>query len=161
MWNREHRTRQARSYVLLNFEKVENTTARFFDELEQLRIYLTSSEPAVCSIHLMAPKDHRETLSAFQAMGIEVTPIVASAQFDRIPKKVCEKLTDPLRNLLATALDQDADCVITADAGILSYVEEFNEAWSAADLKRLLLRYSETFARGHDVPWAFCAQGLV
>ena len=141
--------------MLVHLEKVDRATTLFFDELEQLRIYLASSDPPVCSIRLMATSDHRDTIAAFRAVGIEVLPVEGSTRVDRIPKGIAENLTDSLKLVLATALDQDADCIVTTDSGLLPYVKEFDEAGVLLTSSDFMLRYAETFARGHDVPWAF------
>lgn len=141
--------------VVLHLENVDHAVAAPFDELEQLRIYLGSSEPPICSIRLLALAEPRNTIAAFQAIGIEVLPIAASTRIDRVPKGVAETLTDPLKLLLATALDHDADCIVTADSGLLSYTKEFDEAGVLLTSGDFLLRYAEIFVRGYDIPWAF------
>jgi hypothetical protein len=141
--------------VLLHLAKVDNATAVSFDELEQLRVYLAALDPPVCSIRLLAPVEHREVLAAFRTIGIEVLPIAVSTRVDHITKDFAKELADPLKTLLATALDQDADCVVTDDSGLLSYVKEFCEVGVLLTSSDFLLRYAETFVRGHDVPWAF------
>lgn len=141
--------------VLLHLKRVDRATAVSFDELEQLRVYLASSNPPVCSIRLLATVDHSGTIAAFHEIGVEVSPVAASKTVDRVPKDVAKNLTDPLKVLLATALDQDADCIVTADSGLLSYAKEFEDAGVLLTSSDFLLRYAETFVRGHDVPWAF------
>jgi hypothetical protein len=141
--------------VLIHLEKVNDAIAAALDELEQLRVYLASLVPPFCSIRLLALADHRDTIAAFGTIGIEVSPIAMSTRVDRVPKDAAERLTDPLKILLATALDYDADCVVTDDSALLSYVKEFDEAGVLLTSTDFLLRYAETFVRGHDLPWAF------
>jgi hypothetical protein len=141
--------------VLLQLERVNAATAASFDELEQLRIYLSASSEPVCSIRLLAPTDHRETFASLRAIGVEASLITATTRVDLVPKHLAESLPDSLKSLLATALDQDADCVVTADTGLLSYAKEFDDAGVLLTSSDFLLRYAETFVRGHDIPWAF------
>lgn len=141
--------------VLLHLENLNGTTAASLQELEQLRAYLKSLDPRDCSIRLLAATDHRRILLTLRALEIEARPVTRSTSIERIPRNIAKDLTEPLKSLLSTALDQDADCIVTADSGMLSYVEEFNQAGVLVTSCDFLLRYAETFVRGHDVLWAF------
>lgn len=124
------------------------------DQIEQLRIYLGALNICV-SIDLFCPEAHTETRLALHGMGIECQIVPESKQVERIPKKTAEKLDECLRGLLATALECDADCVLTDDRSLLPYVEDFADAGVLLTSGDFLLRYVEAFVRGHDVPWSF------
>ncbi len=141
--------------VLLHLEGIKDSTLAALDELEQLRIYLTSLNPRICSIGLVFPADNDKALAALERIRIEVLPVPLSDQAGRVPKKIADKLTTPLIGLLATALSYDLDCVVTEDQALLSYVAEFAEAGVLLTSPDFLLRYTEVFARGNDLPWAF------
>ncbi|MGC2770074.1 MAG: hypothetical protein WA232_00155 [Candidatus Sulfotelmatobacter sp.] len=141
--------------VLIYVEKIDRPTAVSFDELEQLRIYLSVFQPPICTIRLLAPTDHAETITALEAMDIGVVGIPEATRVDQWAKDVAAGLTDPLKAVLATALSNDADCVVVSDPGLLAYVDDFNKAGVLLTSHDFLPRYAETFVRGHDVPWAF------
>ena len=141
--------------VLLYLERMDKPTAVAFDELEQLRVYLSSFQPSVCAIHLIGPADHIEILAAFEAIGIDIIPIPKSLRTEQLPKEVGCGLTDSLKVVLATALDNDADCVVVNDPAMLAYVDDFGKAGVLLTSPDFLHRYAETFVRGHDIPWAF------
>jgi len=140
--------------ALLYLEKTTGLTLAPLDELEQLRIYLTSSEANI-SIRLLVPESHSHTQESLQQIGIQYIPIAESSETEIVPKHVSERLDDPLRVLLATALKYDADCVVVDNHHLLPYIQEFGEANVLLTSVEFLLRYSEIFSRGHDVPWAF------
>jgi hypothetical protein len=141
--------------VLLHLESLNNATIDSLQELEQLRAYLKSFDPPHCSIRLLVPSNNRRILLTLRAMEIEVKPVAWSTSIERVPKDIAKALTEPLNGLLTTALNQDADCIVTADSGMLTYVEEFGQAGILLTSADFLLRYAETFVRGHDLPWAF------
>lgn len=141
--------------VLLSVEKLDESTLTYLDELEQLRVYLTAFTPPVCSIRILVPVDQVEVLRALQQFGIEAVAIELPATTQRVPKKVADRLTDPVLRLLPTALHHDIDCVVTNDPNLLPYTEEFTEAGTLLTSPDFLLRYAEVFVRGHDLPWAF------
>ena len=140
--------------VLLNLEGIERATLTSLDELEQLRIYLASLLDSSISIRLFFSTNYPETQSALQRIGIECLPMAESNGPEGIPKHVADRF-DSLKILLATALRHNADCIVSNNSGLLPYVEEFGEAGVLLTSADFLLRYAQTFARGHDVPWAF------
>jgi hypothetical protein len=141
--------------VLLSVGKLDESTLTSLDELEQLRVYLAAFIPPVCSIRILVPVDQVEVLGALQQFGIEAVAIELATTTERVPKKVADRLTDPLLGLLATALRHDVDCIVTNDPNLLPYAEEFTEAGTLLTSPDFLLRYAEVFVRGHDLPWAF------
>lgn len=140
--------------VLLSVERVNISTLTLLDELEQLRIYLASSG-AFISIDLLCLENHRETRDALNKIGIECALIPESSDVKGIPQHVADRIDDSLKRLLSTALEHDADCIVSNKPDLLPYVEELEEAGVLLTSADFLLRYAETFARGHDVPWAF------
>lgn len=140
--------------VLVSARALDRAMFNAFDELELLRIYLASFRPPVCEIRLLAPKGD-SIFAAFGSIGIEILPATTSHSIAQITKEIADALPDSLRELLATALDHDADCVVTNDRDLLPYVEEFGKAGVLLTSPDFLLRYAEMFVRGHDVPWAF------
>jgi hypothetical protein len=141
--------------VLLHLEGITSSTLGALDELEQLRIYLGSLNPRVCSIGLVLPSDNNKALAALEGIDIKVHLVPLSHQAGRVPKKIADKLTTLLVGLLETALSYDLDCVVTEDQKLLSYAPEFVEAGVLLTSPDFLLRYAEVFARGNDLPWAF------
>src|SRR5216683_2525480 len=89
------------------------------------------------------------------AIGIDIIPIPKSLRTEQLPKEVGCGLTDSLKVVLATALDNDADCVVVNDPAMLAYVDDFGKAGVLLTSPDFLHRYAETFVRGHDIPWAF------
>jgi hypothetical protein len=131
-------------------------TLKTFDELEHLRIYLDSFQPSIASIRFLVPLDDQKINAVMKAniIGHYFTP--KSNQFDRIPKRIREGLSEDLAVLASTALGSDADCIVTDVAEWLPYVEEFEEIGIYLTTPGLLLlRYCELFVRGHNLPWAF------
>jgi hypothetical protein len=141
--------------VLLYLEGVDDATLISLDELEHLRIYLASLLDSFISIRLFFPTDQPETQTALQRIGIECLPMAKATSLGEIPKHVADQLDESLKILLATALRYNVDCIVSNNASQLPYVEEFGEAGVLLTSADFLLRYAETFVRGHDVPWAF------
>jgi hypothetical protein len=141
--------------VLLSLERVDIPTLTSLDELEQLRVYLASLLDTSISIRLFFPTSRPEIQIALQRIGIECRPMPSASALEGIPKQVVERLEDSLKVLLSTALHYNVDCVVSNNSSLLPYAEEFGEVGVLLTSADFLLRYSETFARGHDVPWAF------
>lgn len=125
------------------------------DHFDHLRIYLASLEPFVCQLRLWVPARYVET---FKTLGkLEIEHKVVDEQ--EPSKEVADHLQNAETELLIavqTALSVDADCLAVTKLEWLPFVENTNN-----DLGLLLtdcsflLHYSEIFARGHDIPWAF------
>jgi hypothetical protein len=114
--------------VLLHLESPSGSVLDCFDELEQLRIYLNSFSPTVCSIRLISDVEDIKTLDALQKIDIEVFPIEVPDRSQGQAKTVAERLSGPLRNLLTTALALEADCIASNSFDLMPYVEDFAEA---------------------------------
>ena len=144
--------------VLLFYpDRIEDSTLGFLDELEHLRVYLKSLTPPECHIRIFAPAAYHATLESLGRFGIEISPVEMSKRTGSVSNQVGELLKNhPLKDLIAAALNSaDADCVVTNDAGLLAYAEDFTRAGMLLTFPDFLLRYAEVFVRGHDVPWAF------
>src|ERR1035441_10279800 len=114
--------------VLLWLTRTDRSTLTWFDELEQLRAYLDFFQPPICSIRLLVAADDQRSWPAFQGIGIQLVPIQKASDLSRIPKSVVDQLSDDLKIAAATALQVDADCVVTDDTALLPYAEDFNKA---------------------------------
>lgn len=140
--------------ILLDLKELRRGDLTCLDELEQLRIYLGSLDVCV-SIKLFCQQGHSQTRLALLGMGIECETVPDSEDLGKVPQLAAEGLSDSLKALLATALECNADCIVTSDVGALPYIEEFYEAGVLLTSSEFVLRYAEAFARGHDVPWSF------
>jgi hypothetical protein len=137
--------------VLLWLSVPENrNTVALFDELEQLRAYLSYFQPPICSIRLLVPANDHKTVAAMRALEVGVRPVQQSEDITNIDKSVGAQLDKDLQVITATALACDADCVVTDVGKWLPYVKEFEELGVLLTSPDFLLRYAETFVRGHD-----------
>ncbi len=94
-------------------------------------------------------------ISIMRGIGIDVTPITKSTDISTIGTAIRDQLDGQLQIVAATALACDADCVVTDAAEWLPYIREFEKLGLLLTTPDFVLRYSEIFVRGHDVPWAF------
>lgn len=141
--------------VLLWRSGLSTSSLLSFDELEQLRQYLLHFDPPICLIRLFAATDDRGSLEGLESIGVEVSAVPKLEDFGAIPANVRDGLTDDLKAALSTALALDADCIVTDDLSLLPYVEDFETLNVLLTSPTFLLRYSELFVRGHDLPWSF------
>lgn len=140
--------------ILLDLKELRKQDLASLDELEQLRIYLSSLDACV-SIKLFCPEGEQQTPLALFGMGIGCKVVPESKLIDKIPQRAAEGLDGALKTTLATALECDADCVVTSDTAVLPYAEEFDKAGVLLTSVEFALRYAEGFVRGHDIPWSF------
>jgi len=142
--------------VLLWLKDAERpSTLKIFDELEQLRAYLNHFDLPTCLIRILIPTGDPKTISVMNKTGVSTLTVESVRDFSRISKPVLDKLIDDLKAPAATALACDADCIITDIMEWLPYIEDFGKLGIFLTSPDLLLRQSEIFVRGHDVPWAF------
>jgi hypothetical protein len=140
--------------VLLWMNEVRNGQFRALDELDILRAYVDSLWPFVCQIRLWVPDGKTELKKALDSLAIEYGGVPTQKASPEIQEKM--KGADPeLVDAVSTALMIDADCLVTNNTEWFPYIEDVEKFSVLLTDCDFLLRYSEVFVRGHDVPWAF------
>src|SRR5262249_52656642 len=106
-------------------------------------------------VRLFVPERHEACARQLRELGIELKAV---AERDAQPEVAADvEGADPeLLTAIGTAISIDADCLAVTNRLWLPYVEVTNSklGFLLTDCS-FLLPYSEIFARGNDVPWAF------
>ena len=152
----EHGGRAKRSLdVLLWMNGLSANEIRDLDEIEVLRNYLASIDPAVCTIDLHVPEPHAATAGLLARYGITVSLVPVSEPDAKVAGVFKQGAPESLNAVAATTLACNADVVVVGERQWLPYVEEFGKLGMLLADTGVLKRQAELFVRGHEVPWAF------
>jgi hypothetical protein len=140
--------------VLIWIDELHNDDIRALDELEILRDYLHTIDHCKVQIRLWVPTHHDKTVNTLGAVAVQfspVIPIVADVALQEQLKGSGSELADAV----STARAVDADCIAINQNDWFPYIEEVQRLSILLTDCDFLLRYSEVFVRGHDIPWSF------
>lgn len=122
------------------------------NEIEILREYLRSIQPAFCDIRLLVQADHRETIDVLRTLNVRFTTVGMTRATAEMLKMLDE---EEVADAAQTALTCDADALVVTNSAWLPYSTDLENAGLFLTDTSFLKRYCEIFVRGHDVPWAF------
>jgi hypothetical protein len=140
--------------ILIWADRLNQSDATSLDELDHLRIYLSSLRPFVCGIRIFLPQRHRETAAALDELGIAYQLVAERKPSVEVSSEI-ERGDQELMIAAETALSTDADCLAINRREWLPFVEEIDKLGLLLTDCSFLLSYAELFSRGHDVPWSF------
>jgi hypothetical protein len=146
--------------VLIDPGAVSVETADHLREIDVLRHYLRDIPGQPCSISLLAPQRPDEdelTIQLFRLFNIQVLPLGdASSPAVRAALGFDDTEHPGLVSVASAAAAADADLLVTLDPAGPERADAFKKKLHvAAEDWTQVKRSCETFARGHEVPWAF------
>jgi hypothetical protein len=142
--------------ILLWTEELSYKGFRILDEIQQLREYLGTIHPQTVSINIWLPEAFTNVHNLLNTYAIATTPISTAIPSQSI-KQIFGQQTLPagMLDAVATALSCDADMVVTENAEWYPFYEEFEKLNVLLGSPDVILRQSEIFVCGHDIPWSF------
>jgi hypothetical protein len=142
--------------ILLWTEELLNKGFRSLDEMQQLREYLGTIQPQTVSINIWLPEAFTNTHTLLNAYAITTKPITTATPSQSIKQTFGQHtLPSGMLDAAATALSCDADMVVCEKAEWYPFYEEFEKLNVLLGSPDVILRQSEIFVRGHDIPWSF------
>jgi hypothetical protein len=143
--------------ALVWIEELSRHDFVYLDLLEQLRIYLDREHNGTCQIRLLVPSSFARTQEALKKIRIPFME-VATINADEPFLKSHVRLTDPIiSTAAATAKCHNADCIILPKGStVFPYIQDvIEEIHCLITDAEFLLRLSELYVRGFEIPWTF------
>lgn len=141
--------------VLLWTENLSRNGFRILNDVQQLREYLAAGQPYAPSLNLRLPNEFRRVHTLLNGFAIPTSGIDIAAPSAEISQLFGPNAPPQMQNAAATALNSDCDMLVVEESDWYPYYEEFDKLGILLGSPAVIVRQSEIFARGHDVPWAF------
>src|ERR1700733_2767300 len=143
--------------VLVWLNQITANDLAFLDLLEHLRIYLTVRHSGICEVRLLVPSNFAKTLEILSSANISFTiidPLTANSAHLGVPSINDHHEASELATL---AHGNRVDCVVVpAESPLLAFIPAFvNDLQVLISDTSFLLRLSEFFVRGFDIPWTY------
>ena len=125
-------------------------------QIDTLGVYLRDIPGCSCQIHFVLSKEGAENQLTALIRQLGATEVEMASEVSPEVEEALPEGDSVLKIVASTALDCDADCIVTSDQSKLALTDDCRaqlsisiENWTS------VLSSCEVFVRGHEIPWSF------